>query len=191
MKAGDTPSGVMKTHRKVSNHDSLQPRLGIDIGRVIVAGDGPDTSFVGGSDDDALRAPPVEGAIEAIARLRAHYEGRVWLVSKCGPRVEARTRRWLEQRRFFAATGVAPDHVRFCRTRPEKAPICLALGITCFIDDRQDVLAAMGGVVATRLLFGARWCSLPGVTPVASWREAEPEAAAAADWGWLLEAAAR
>lgn len=44
--------------------------------------------------------------------------------------------------------------VRFCRERPQKAPICAELGITHFIDDRADVLEPMCGIVANRFLFG-------------------------------------
>ncbi|MFK5221766.1 hypothetical protein ACI3PI_10215, partial [Lactobacillus helveticus] len=45
-------------------------RLGIDIGRVIIHGDGPDTSFVGaGTDEEALEAPAMDGALDTIARL--------------------------------------------------------------------------------------------------------------------------
>ncbi len=60
-------------------------RLGIDIGRLV---DGAadeigaaDTSFLSGTDDAALRTPPVEGAFETIALLTARLEGQVWLVS--------------------------------------------------------------------------------------------------------------
>ena len=31
----------------------MKPTLGIDIGRVIIHGDGPDTSFIGATDDGA------------------------------------------------------------------------------------------------------------------------------------------
>lgn len=142
----------MKT---VHHHPKLhrQPRLGVDIGRVIIAGDGPDTSFVGGSEEDALRAPAMPGAFDALRRLHAHFEGRVWLVSKCGAKVQTRTRTWLAHHRFFETTRIDPSHLFFCRTRPEKAPICAKLGITCFVDDRADVLACMEGVVETRVLF--------------------------------------
>ena len=42
----------------------------------------------------------------------------------------------------------------FCLKRPEKAIHCRELGITHFIDDRTDVLAAMIGVVPLLYLFG-------------------------------------
>jgi hypothetical protein len=163
-----------------------EPRLGVDIGRVLIEGDGPDTSFIGGSEEDALRAPAVAGAFEAVARLVRRYEGRVWLVSKCGPRVQARTRRWLDARSFFEATGVPRDNVRFCRERKEKAPICVDLGITCFVDDREDVLLAMAGAVPARILFGARASRDPGLFPAPGWDVAEAlatEAFAAAQHG--------
>lgn len=173
-----------RSHPRLHPHPkqaAAEPRLGIDIGRVLIAGDGPDTSFIGGSDDDAMRAPAMEGAFESVARLVARYEGRVWLVSKCGPRIQARSRRWLERHAFFETTGVRPDRLRFCRERREKAPICLELGITCFVDDRADVLAAMAGTVATRILFGAEVSRDPGVVPAPRWSDAEAIAREAAD----------
>src|SRR5262245_26364064 len=85
-----------------------EPRLGVDIGRVIIPGEGPDTSFIGGSEADALKVPAMNGAFEALARLNMFFEGRVWLVSKCGPRIQARTRAWLGEHRFFERTGIAP-----------------------------------------------------------------------------------
>ena len=127
---------------------------------------------MGGSDEDALRTPPVHGALEAIADLTARFEGRVWLVSKCGPRVQARTRTWLAHHRFFERTGIARDNLHFCRDRRDKAPICARLGIGLFVDDRVDVLLAMEGVVAERFLFGAKSSPVPGLTPVATWSDA-------------------
>jgi len=156
-----------------------EPRLGVDIGRVIIHGDGPDTSFVGGSEADALKAPALSGAFEALARLNTFFDGRVWLVSKCGPRIQARTRAWLGEHRFFACTGIAPDHVHFCRERPEKAAICRNLGITCFVDDRVDVLEAMRGIVPHRFLFGARSAPAVEIVPVETWMAAEPAIMAA------------
>ncbi len=130
--------------------------LGIDIGRVIIEpGEGDhDTSFLGGSDADAMKTPPSVGALETIAELVEAFEGRVWLVSKCGPRIQARTRMWLAHWRFHERTRLPASQVRFCRKRPEKAPICAGLGLQAFIDDRPDVLAPMAGVVAWRYLYG-------------------------------------
>lgn len=148
------------------------PVLGVDIGRVIIEGDGPDTSFIGGSDDQAMRAPAMSGAFESLRRLTDLFERRVWLVSKCGPRIQERTRKWLDRHRFFQTTGIPYGQLRFCRERKEKAPICLELGITLFVDDRLDVLQAMAGVVPHRFQFGAS--SAPeGIVPVKSWVEAE------------------
>jgi hypothetical protein len=170
----------MHPHRHFPKTSLLtEPRLGVDIGRVIIHGDGPDTSFVGGSDVDALRAPAVDGALEALARLRVRFAGLVWLVSKCGPRVEARTRVWLDHHRFFESTGIERDHVRFCRARADKAPICQKLGIGYFVDDRSDVLFAMNGIVPHRFLFAAASAPWPDVVAVPGWSEAERAIAAA------------
>ena len=43
--------------------------IGIDIGRVLIEGDGPDTSFLSGTLEQALTCPPCPGALEGLAAL--------------------------------------------------------------------------------------------------------------------------
>lgn len=155
-------------------------KLGIDIGRVIIGPAGghgvADTSFLSGSDEDAMRTPRMPGAFEAIQRLTEVFGGRVWLVSKCGPRIESRTRRWLKEHRFFDHTGVASGNLRFCRERPQKANHCRELGITEFLDDRLDVLSHLRGITPRLYLFGPQRkdASPPEwTTHVLTWSEAE------------------
>ena len=157
-------------------HHHLRPVLGIDIGRVIIgAADSSgvaDTSFISVSDEAALETPPSPGAFEAIAELTQAFSGRVWLVSKCGPRIQALTRRWLVHSSFYEKTGVRPDRVRFCRKRPEKREHCLAIGATHFIDDRLDVLGHLVGIVPRLYWFGHQRGSVaapPWVQPVRDW----------------------
>lgn len=154
-----------------------ESRLGIDIGRVIVGAADEngqaDTSFISGTDEHALATPPVEGAFETIALLGARLEGRVWLVSKCGPRIQALTRRWLLARGFHDATGIPPENLRFCRERPQKREHAADLGLTHFIDDRVDVLQHLRGIVPSLYLFGHQRGATPDwVVPVKTWRAA-------------------
>jgi hypothetical protein len=150
-------------------------KLGIDIGRVLIAPDSPegraDTSFIGGTLADALATPPYKGMFEVVPGLVQKFEGRVWLVSKAGPRVQEKTRHWLRHHRFFERTGISPDNLRFCLERSQKAGHCAALGITHFIDDRSDVLEHLDDVVQHRFLFGPqRKPQAPrGVVPVIDW----------------------
>ena len=165
---------IDRIFRRMKSHQHpARPRLGVDIGRVIIHGDGPDTNFIGGSDEDALRAPAMIGVLEALSRLCARFEGRVWIVSKCGPRIEARSRAWLEAHRFFETTGILRQNLRFCRNRKDKAPICLELGIDFFVDDRVDVLLPMLAIVPHRFLFGAETAREPGIAAVPTWAAAE------------------
>lgn len=151
----------------------MKPTLGIDIGRVIIHGDGPDTSFLQATDEASLSAPAMEGAFDAIGRLVGLFDGHVWLVSKCGPRIAERSLRWLDHHRFWEVTGVARAQVRFCRQRKEKAGICLDLGIGWFVDDRLDVLLPMAGIVPYRFLFGATQAPDGAVYPAPTWASAE------------------
>src|SRR5262245_58500091 len=98
--------------------------LGVDVGGVIIdrVNDALDTSFFG---DNYLKTTAVEGAFDALRTLNAErFPGRVYLVSKCGARTEARTMAWLAHHGFHDYTGILAEHVRFCRKRPEKAGIC-------------------------------------------------------------------
>ncbi len=157
-----------------------EPRLGIDIGRVIIAGDGipdatgtfvaskpggdHDTAFFEGDEAAMLATPEMPGAFDSIAALFPLFGGRVWLVSKCGPRVQARTLRWLSGHDFCGRTGVPPEHVRFCRARAEKRLHCAELGLTHFVDDRPDVHEAIHDIVEYQYLFGPQSGPAPAYT---------------------------
>ena len=159
-----------------------QPVLGLDIGRVIInAADSSgqaDTSFLSGSDEAALSTPASPGALEAIHELVAAFDGRVWLVSKCGPRIQQLTKRWLRRQRFHELTGVRQDRVLFCLKRPQKRDHCLAIGATHFVDDRLDVLQHLVGLVPHLYWFGFQ----PGDGSAPAW------ARRALDWGETRQA---
>jgi len=155
-----------------------EPRLGIDIGRVIIDGPshagGGDTAFFEGDEATMLATPEMAGAVDCIARLTRLLDGRAWLVSKCGPRVQARTLRWLEAHDFYRRTGLARDHVRFCLTRPEKRGICLDLSLTHFVDDHPEVHDAIRGVVDHQYFFGRQARPAPDYcVPAPTWADAE------------------
>lgn len=154
-------------------------KLGIDVGRVLISpGDEskPDTSFIGGTLEDALSTPPYEGMFDVVPALVGRFRGQVWIVSKCGRRIQERTMQWFDRHRFFARTGIDSRNVRFCLKRPEKAIHCHELGITHFIDDRTDVLEAMVGVVPNLYLFGPqRAPAAPGMQHLTNWKDVARE----------------
>ena len=159
-----------------------EPRIGVDIGRVIINGDGPDTAFFGHDQEQALRTPAVPGAFDAVAELVRRFEGRVYLVSKCGPKIQARSLAWLDHHKFWTATCVNRAHVRFCRERRDKALHARQLALTHFVDDRFDVLTHLVGLVDRMYLFGPqrrRSEQLPSMLATPRWSDV------LADLGWL------
>ena len=161
-----------------------QPRLGVDFGRVIHGAAAPDgaqdTVFLDGSDDEALVSPATDGAFDVLPRLVDRFGGRVWVISKCGPRIQERTLAWLDHHDFHARTGIPRGNVRFCRKRPDKAGHCTTLKITHMIDDRIDVHRALLDIVPWRYLFGAQKGPAPDwVRHTMTW--ADVEAAVTAD----------
>ncbi|MBA9006917.1 hypothetical protein [Thermomonospora cellulosilytica] len=139
-----------------------------------------DTVFLGGDLEQALRTPATEGAFEVLGRLSELFERRVWVISKCGPVTERKTRLWLDRHEFWERTGTPAGNIRFCRKRAEKAVHCAELGITHMIDDRLDVHRALRDVVGHRYLFGPQPEPPPAwVTHTPTW--ADVEAAVTAD----------
>jgi hypothetical protein len=110
--------------------------LGIDIGNVITEGGNEMFS------SQFLSARQMPGAFGAIKKLVTEIFGpeKVFLVSKCGVKMQDKTREWLQHHNFYGLTGVKEDHVHFCLERHKKATICQKLRITIFIDDRLEVL---------------------------------------------------
>lgn len=128
---------------------SMKTRMGIDIGKVIIGGIGEqDTSFF---TDEFLSTPAVPNAFEAVRKLSKIYD--VWFVSKCGQKVQEKTIQWLTHHRFHEITGTNPEQIVFCRKRSQKAAIVRELGIEIFIDDREDIIASMQGVIPSPVLF--------------------------------------
>ncbi len=160
--------------------------VGVDIGGVLIArsGEDDDTSFFS---DRYLETPEVPRAFEGLARLTELYGEEVFLVSKCGRRTERRTREWLRAHDLEARTGVSPWRLWFCRERAEKADIAGVLHLTAFVDDRLDVLGALGRKVRTRVLLDPIEAELEPhlehlgrVERVDGWADALPILAAAA-----------
>ena len=166
----------MLNMNKTTNKQATE-RLGVDIGGVVInrIADDTDTSFF---DQNYLRTPAVKGVFSSLRRLvNKRFGPGVYLVSKCGPNVERKTREWLDHRLFFARTGIPHENVRFCRQRHEKAEVCRELGITHFVDDRLEVLGYLQDV-PNRYLFHAteeevreHESILAEVRRVDSWRE--------------------
>lgn len=158
-------------------HPKRPIALGIDFGRVIMTPsasvEGADSRFLTLPEEDALSIPPPPNAFSVIAGLVRHFQGRAFVVSKAGPRIQQLTRQWLARHQFHEITPLRPGAVRFCRERKEKRDHALALGLTHFIDDRVDVLRHLTGIVPHRYLFGPQ-SQVPGwAIHVADWTAVE------------------
>lgn len=160
---------MWKRKRKLTKN-----RLGIDVGGVLTRKGGKADTFLFGP--NYLNAPAVEGALEAVNELaKSPFAGNLWIISKCGHKVECRTRDWLKAHNVDLV--IPEDHWFFCKKRHEKAPIAETLGLTHFIDDRLEVLSYMT-TVKKRYLFQPeaeevepRKHVLPQVQIVENWRE--------------------
>ena len=159
-----------------STSHGLPPRLGLDIGGVLVdrAFHDSETSFFG---TRPLDTPAVPGCIADLSPLVGEvFEHRVVLISKAGRRVAARTREWLEHIDFHDRTGIARHDVHFVSRRSLKSPLCQELGVTHFVDDRSEVLDSLETVPHRFLFTGGLGPIAPdvpgaGVITAGSWPE--------------------
>lgn len=126
-------------------------RIGIDFGGVIVR------QTLGNSpiDADAGLELMIPSAFECITKLVTISEGNVWIVSKASMATQIATRIWLGKTGFYKLTGFNPAHIHFCAKRREKAEICLQLKLTHFIDDSEEVIQSLIGLVPNLYQFGS------------------------------------
>jgi hypothetical protein len=151
-------------------------RIGLDFGGVIVR-----AASANATEDTGLHEPgkvvdeALPGSIEGVSRLVDASDGNVWIVSKAGAKMQARTLQWLHNTGFYSQTGLSRDHVRVCVSREQKAPICTELAITHFMDDRVHVMQILRDVVPNLFLFQPteEKKAIPGwATHVSNWMEA-------------------
>jgi hypothetical protein len=150
----------------------------VDLGGVVIqeASIVGDTGLLG---DEWLDTPEVEGAIEAIGRLRSgRFNSGVLIVSKAGPRVRERSRAWLDHVGFFGRTGVHRADLIFVRERRDKADVCRRRGVTHFLDNHLGVLLHLDTVPYRYLFTGGgtdvkRLDAVPAeISVTRSWTEA-------------------
>jgi hypothetical protein len=123
-------------------------KIGIDIGNVIIGGGADDTQFF---TEKFWETPQVEGARESVYEMR-RLGHEIHLISKCGVQTEQRSILWLGAEGFIP-TPILERRIHFVRKRHLKAPMAQALELEVFIDDRQDIIDTMDGVVKYPILF--------------------------------------
>ena len=122
-------------------------KLGVDVGGVIT--EGGNEMFT----EQFLLAKQMEGAFDALTKLQSRFGDRIYVVSKCGVRMQQKTVEWMNHHRFEHYTGIPRNQVEFCLERYQKGGIAERLGLTHFIDDRLEILGCLPEMVATRILF--------------------------------------
>jgi Zinc finger C-x8-C-x5-C-x3-H type (and similar) len=178
-----------------SGTDEDQPtRIGIDCGGVLLemakggsSGRGEDTIF----SSNFLSSPQEPGAFEAVKSMVGLVGAdNVFVVSKCGDKVEQRTRQWLHHGNFFETTGFLEENLRFCKQRHEKAPICAVHDIRVFVDDRLDIIESVlaGGGVQFGVWFGARAETRQIPRPFREATDTGPHCVACQNWDDALKA---
>jgi len=162
--AGSTP-GLCPGQSALPWQPSSPPRIGIDIGGVIIAdGAADDEMFFS---PDYLATPDVPGALEAIADLATW--ATCFIVSKVGTAKQQRCRRWLFAHQFPERCGIPPERWHFSTSRADKGLLAQQLHLDGFVDDHCDVLAAMPPTVRCRVLFGAHPATIEHAVHAPDW----------------------
>lgn len=127
---------------------NTRPVLGIDLGGVVM---GPRNPMLHEHDEgfDAafLARPEIPSAIACLARAsKERFQKKVFVISKRSRKTRPLALRWLFVNGFFDRLGIPREHVHFCETQDQKAPLCEQLGVTHFVDNRLGVLRHMHAV---------------------------------------------
>ncbi|OUS27547.1 hypothetical protein A9Q99_13955 [Gammaproteobacteria bacterium 45_16_T64] len=125
-------------------------KIGIDFGGVIVKPADGDSPF----DPDMGQSIEQTGAIESISKLIKSLNAEVWIISKASKSTQIATRSWLSKVGFYQETGFIASNLLFCSKRTEKRILCEPLGLTHFIDDSEEVLDVLTGLIPNLFIFG-------------------------------------
>ena len=117
--------------------------LGVDIGNVIINHRLSDPEDKTLHEERYSTIPSTEGVFVSLKTLNDHFDGEVYLLSKCTEWAQEKILPWLTDNDFYTKTGIKPENVHFVRERHEKDAVCQRLGITHFVDDRLEVLSHM------------------------------------------------
>lgn len=130
----------------------MQPKLGIDIGGVIIdhSNRTSGNSFFG---ENFLKSTIATDSFDRIRDLYDCFGKQVYLVSKATIENQNKTESWLVHNNFHTRTGIEKPNVFFCREHIDKKTICQNLGLTHFIDDKLKVLQYLIGHVPNLYLF--------------------------------------
>ncbi len=147
-------------------------KVGIDNGNVLCESD---TDYIRKGDLSAAREIP--GGFDTLTRLvQVNGADNIWIVSKCGQKVQDLSWQWFKQHKLFERTGLTPtrynlppdyltmdpEHLHwlltshrtvFCQDRIDKAFIAESLGLEAFVDDRLQILGSLPPYVKIRILF--------------------------------------
>mmetsp|Transcript_20401 Transcript_20401/g.31496 ORF Transcript_20401/g.31496 Transcript_20401/m.31496 type:complete len:165 (-) Transcript_20401:1522-2016(-) len=114
-------------------------RVGIDFGNTI-----------GNIEDDQ----PAYLAYETIKHIVCKFDTEnVFIVSKAGPSMEDKIRRWLDDTAFYNMTGFLLENVLFVREYADKKDVVESLGISIFFDDHVKVVRVLAPVQGIERIF--------------------------------------
>ena len=124
----------------MAKHTHTNPtRVGIDFGGTI--------GFVD-------QAQPVPFALEIITHLiHKFHASNVFIVSKAGPAIMAKTQEWFQQHQFLERTGFLRENVIFVRECVDKAEVVRSLGISIFLDDSLKVVRCLAPLSCVDRIF--------------------------------------
>lgn len=126
-------------------------KIGFDIGNVVSKVNMYSLRYF---DSRYLEIPLREGAVETLIEVVKKYSPKnVFLISKCSPLFMRRTNEWLTAKMFFEITGIFEGNLLYCAHVADKAQIARTFGLSAFVDNDENVLKHMKGIVDTLYLF--------------------------------------
>ncbi|MDO8729199.1 MAG: HAD hydrolase-like protein [bacterium] len=118
-------------------------------------------------------APPVDGAVERIRKLKQHHN--LFVITAKPEELKDRTSEWLDKHFPQMFDGVHfTNHYQGDGPKRSKGEVCKELGIEIFVDDFLHNVEDVANLGIPALLFDAPWNQgevKPPITRVYSWDE--------------------
>jgi len=141
-------------------------KLGIDFGGVIIKPLQSEKLLFSNCGKEIMQ----EDAFLVIGKLNKIMQEGIWIISKASTITKSETLQWLNINSFYQETNFVPSNIVFCSKRIDKVKIIQDIGLDYYIDDNEETILSLLGIVPNLFYWGSKNIS-NNIISVQSWDE--------------------
>jgi len=145
-------------------YKEVQMKLGIDFGGVIIKPLKSGKLLFSERSKEIMQ----KDAFITIGKLNRIMQEGIWIISKASRITKSETLKWLSKNSFYQETNFIPSNIVFCSKRIDKIKIIENIGLDYYIDDNEETILSLLGIVPNLFYWGSKNIS-DNVINVQSW----------------------